>query len=196
MVKKVQRKPAKPQSAGLKGKGKATAKVAKPSSKRAKPTVKQPAPKKSGPKKPAVVQVIPPPHPPPVFRGEKKRQYDALMSLRARFMSQMKFHSDEALDAVKNSSGELASMSTHMADAGSDNFLHDMELNMMTSEGNVIELIDEAIERLVEGDYGQCLECGCPINPKRLEAIPYAQYCIRCKTARERRGEAGFSENG
>ncbi len=122
----------------------------------------------------------------PNFRGDKKKSYDALMALRDRVCAQMKFHSDEALDAVKNSSGELTSMSTHMADAGSDNFLHDMELNLMTSEGNVIELIDEAIERLIDGDYGKCLDCGCDINPERLEAMPYAQCCIRCKSAREK----------
>jgi DnaK suppressor protein len=124
----------------------------------------------------------------PVFRGEKKKSYDALLLLREKISSQMKFHSDEALDAVKNSSGELTSMSTHMADAGSDNFMHDMELNLMTSEGNVIELIDEAIERLVNDEYGKCIDCGCNINPERLEAIPYAQCCIRCKTAREKNG--------
>jgi DnaK suppressor protein len=124
----------------------------------------------------------------PAFRGEKKKSYDALLALREKISSQMKFHSDEALDAVKNSSGELTSMSTHMADAGSDNFMHDMELNLMTSEGNVIELIDEAIERLVDDEYGKCIDCGCNINPERLEAIPYAQCCIRCKSAREKNG--------
>ena len=122
----------------------------------------------------------------PNFRGDKKKHYDALMALRDKICAQMKFHSDEALDAVKNSSGELTSMSTHMADAGSDNFLHDMELNLMTNEGNVIELIDEAIERLIDGDYGKCLDCGCDINPERLVAMPYAQCCIRCKSAREK----------
>lgn len=121
----------------------------------------------------------------PKFRGEKKKYYDALMILRGKFTGQMKFHSDEALDAVKNSTGEMTSMSTHMADAGSDNFLHDMELNMMTTEGNVIELIDEALQRLVEDEFGKCLECGCAITPARLDAIPYAQYCIRCKAIHE-----------
>jgi DnaK suppressor protein len=75
-----------------------------------------------------------------------------------------------------------------MADAGSDNFMHDLELNLMTGEGNVIELIDEAIQRLIDDDYGKCLECGGPINAERLKAIPYAQYCIRCKSLFEKNG--------
>jgi DnaK suppressor protein len=45
--------------------------------------------------------------------------------------------------------------------------------------------VDEALERIEEGEYGFCLECGEPINPKRLAVDPAASLCIRCATAAE-----------
>jgi DnaK suppressor protein len=45
--------------------------------------------------------------------------------------------------------------------------------------------IDAALNRIVEGDFGQCFECGAPINPKRLEADPTATLCISCAEALE-----------
>ncbi|MFA6292339.1 MAG: TraR/DksA C4-type zinc finger protein, partial [Victivallales bacterium] len=49
----------------------------------------------------------------------------------------------------------------------------------------VIEMIDEAIERLASGEFGKCLDCGCMISSERLEAKPHARFCIKCKTLRE-----------
>ena len=123
----------------------------------------------------------------PQFRGEKKRHYEALMNLRDQIIEQFRFHSDEALSTNDNA-GEKNGMSTHMADLGSDNFLHDMELSMLTNEGEVLEMIDEAVQRLISGDYGKCMDCGCEIGSKRLDAKPYAIFCVKCKSVREKHG--------
>ena len=40
--------------------------------------------------------------------------------------------------------------------------------------------IGRALDRLDSGDYGTCTRCGEPINPARLEALPYADFCIAC----------------
>lgn len=47
-----------------------------------------------------------------------------------------------------------------------------------------LRLIDAALQRLDNGEYGECQECGEPINPKRLEIDPTALYCIECAAAR------------
>ena len=121
----------------------------------------------------------------PKFKGKKKAYYEALMKTRGSLMEQVKFHTDEALNYQKNSAGERAGMSTHMADLGSDNFRHDLELGLLTNEGDALELVEEAIQRLEAGDFGKCLDCGCKINQARLEAMPYALFCINCKSIRE-----------
>lgn len=40
--------------------------------------------------------------------------------------------------------------------------------------------IDAALARVADGSYGRCLECGEPINPERLEVLPFATLCISC----------------
>ena len=54
-----------------------------------------------------------------------------------------------------------------------------------------LELIDQALQRLADGRYGRCETCGGPINPERLEALPYATQCIRCQQQVERQGRRG-----
>lgn len=53
--------------------------------------------------------------------------------------------------------------------------------------------IEDALDRIEEGSYGICEDCEQPIAPRRLEAIPWATYCVRCQ---ERRDDmAGNSED-
>ena len=46
-----------------------------------------------------------------------------------------------------------------------------------------------AIRRIHEGSFGTCLQCEEDIHPKRLSAVPWAQYCIRCQEMADRRPE-------
>ena len=46
-----------------------------------------------------------------------------------------------------------------------------------------LRLIEEGLDRLDSGDYGICLSCDQPIPPKRLQAVPWARYCVRCQEA-------------
>lgn len=176
-------------------KAKATAKpVAKPAAKTpvkapvkataAKPVAKTlakavaMAPAKAKPKKEEMLE----------FAGKKKLYYEALLAVKDQIASQMKFHSDEALKPDKDSAGQRAGMATHMADLGSDNSLHDMELKLLTEEADVVQMIDEAIQRLKDDEYGICLDCGGKISHERLVAKPYALYCVVCKSRMEKEG--------
>ena len=116
----------------------------------------------------------------------KKYYTSLLLELRSVFSEQVEFHKEDALSSKKDSAGERAGMATHMADLGSDNFRHDLELGLMSDEGDVLEMIDEALQRIESSEYGICLECGCEINPQRLEAKPYARFCVKCKSAFEK----------
>jgi DnaK suppressor protein len=44
-----------------------------------------------------------------------------------------------------------------------------------------LRLVEEALDRLESGDYGICQHCEQPIAPKRLNAIPWARYCVACQ---------------
>ena len=52
-------------------------------------------------------------------------------------------------------------------------------------ESQLIEDIDEALQRIDDGTYGQCARCGKPIDEKRLEAMPTARYDAKCQAAIE-----------
>ena len=44
-----------------------------------------------------------------------------------------------------------------------------------------LELVDRALARIEDGSFGTCLRCGKPIAAERLEALPWAGYCIECQ---------------
>ena len=44
-----------------------------------------------------------------------------------------------------------------------------------------LRLVNEALDRLNSGDYGTCLRCEEPIPAKRLQALPWARYCVPCQ---------------
>jgi RNA polymerase-binding transcription factor DksA len=73
---------------------------------------------------------------------------------------------------------ELADYDQHPADEGTET--HDQELDettdmMLAAEAENVEL---ALQRLAEGKYGRCIDCGKEIPRERLEAIPEAVRCI------------------
>ena len=77
-------------------------------------------------------------------------------------------------------SGDLSSMPIHMADIGSDNFEQEFTLSLMENEEETLDLIEMALERIEDGTYGQCDECGVKIPKARLNALPYAPFCVKC----------------
>ena len=86
---------------------------------------------------------------------------------------------DEALNKSRlDASGDLSSMPIHMADIGSDNFEQEFALELMDSERKLLREIDDSLERIEQGIYGKCGGTGKPISKARLEAKPWARYCV------------------
>jgi RNA polymerase-binding transcription factor DksA len=48
--------------------------------------------------------------------------------------------------------------------------------------------IDNALSRVADGSYGVCAGCTQPIPPRRLEALPFATYCVQCQSVADKRG--------
>jgi RNA polymerase-binding transcription factor DksA len=95
----------------------------------------------------------------------------------------------QGLEAARSgNAGELSHMPLHMADVGSDNYEQEFMLGLMESERKTILEIDEALQRIVDRTFGVCLASAKPISRPRLEAKPWARYCIEVARDRERRG--------
>jgi DnaK suppressor protein len=105
----------------------------------------------------------------------------ALEEMRTRLRGDVSTMADAALRKTRSeSSGDLSSMPIHMADIGSDAFEQEFTLSLMATEGETLELVEQALDRIRTRKYGTCEECGGVITKKRLEAIPFAPMCIRC----------------
>jgi len=78
---------------------------------------------------------------------------------------------------------------THIADLGTDVFEKNLELDLTNSEGKILQAIGEALERINAEEFGTCELCGKTIPKNRLEALPYARYCIECQREKEKSGE-------
>ena len=86
---------------------------------------------------------------------------------------------DESLKKSRlDASGDLSSMPIHMADLGTDNYEQEFALGLMDSERKLLREIDDALERVEQGTYGICEGTGRQIPKARLEAQPWARYCV------------------
>ncbi len=86
---------------------------------------------------------------------------------------------EEALRTSRlDAAGDLSSMPIHMADLGTDNFEQEFALGLMDSERKILTEIRDALQRIDQGTFGICEGTGKPIAKARLNANPWARYCI------------------
>ncbi|MDB4678714.1 TraR/DksA family transcriptional regulator [Rhodopirellula sp.] len=70
-------------------------------------------------------------------------------------------------------------------DAAADSVQDELNSQLVEVESRELSAIEEAIERINQGTYGDCESCGKPIPLTRLRAIPYATDCIGCRREAE-----------
>lgn len=75
----------------------------------------------------------------------------------------------------------------HLADDASELFLRERNIALRSNAEELIAQIDSALRRIESGSYGTCARCGKQIAAERLEALPYASYCITCQAEVERK---------
>ena len=88
-------------------------------------------------------------------------------------------------NALNKDHSRTTSMPTSLAELGSDNFDQELTLSLLGNENDALDQIEAAIERIDDGRYGRCEECGVKIPKSRLEAIPYAALCVGCASQQE-----------
>jgi RNA polymerase-binding protein DksA len=121
-------------------------------------------------------------------KRDRKRFKKQLEELRDDLTEGLTHLSDNNLNrSQRDSTGDLSGYSYHMADVGTDSFGREMELNIASGENERLRMIEEALERIEEGTYGQCVSCDGKISVERLKAIPYARLCIECARESEKK---------
>src|ERR1700752_4619621 len=74
----------------------------------------------------------------------------------------------------------------------------ELAIRNLDRESNLLRNVRGALSRMADGSYGVCMHCEEDIKPKRLEAVPWTKYCIRCQEAADRHefeSESGESIN-
>ncbi len=65
------------------------------------------------------------------------------------------------------------------------NYSKNVMLAVSENESRQLVFINEALERIADEEYGLCQNCEKDINPKRLNAVPWARYCLNCQELQE-----------
>ena len=104
-----------------------------------------------------------------------------------------KFNSDKIKDkliaerellAMKLSSNDLSvddAETPDPVDLAVRNYSKNVMLAVSENESKQLVLINEALTRIADDEYGICQNCEKEINPKRLDAVPWARYCLDCQ---------------
>ncbi len=68
-----------------------------------------------------------------------------------------------------------------IADKAANSYTKEFLFHQSNNDRQLLQLVEEALNRIREGAYGECVNCGNELNAKRLEAVPWTRYCINCQ---------------
>jgi DnaK suppressor protein len=110
---------------------------------------------------------------------------EKLHAIRARLRGDVSTMAQVALRKSGMEGSDNAGMPIHMAELGSDNFEQEFTISLMETDEDMLGMIEAALDRISEGNFGQCVQCDGQIAKARLNAIPYTPVCIKCAEAAE-----------
>jgi RNA polymerase-binding protein DksA len=110
-----------------------------------------------------------------------------LLEERARVLKELGHYTEHFTSSLQASDGDLSSYSFHMADQGTDAMEREKAFLFASQEGRYLWHLNQALRRMyaTSGKYGKCEQCGEDIGFDRLDALPHARLCIRCKAKEE-----------
>lgn len=106
------------------------------------------------------------------------RYREALLGLRSHLDAQA-----TALVAEVDDAFDAADRAEHQADIA-------LKIGLANHEATIRKEVDDALDRIDSGAFGICERCQAAISARRLRALPYARYCVRCEREKESAVEA------
>jgi DnaK suppressor protein len=101
-----------------------------------------------------------------------------LLELERRLSARVESGHEAAREQVRDSPGDAADAS--VADEAQSE-----EFTEAEGDAATLQQVRDALQRIEEGTFGRCVVDGGPIEPKRLEAVPWTPYCLRHERERE-----------
>jgi RNA polymerase-binding protein DksA len=110
---------------------------------------------------------------------------ERLLAERARVQEALDYIHEENRGQLEDDREEIPS-DNHPGDAATSTFDRELDATLEGNEERLLQAIDAALQRIENGTYGICRTCGQPIDPERLEALPWTTQDIDCKRREER----------
>ena len=104
---------------------------------------------------------------------------DMLMKKRGELVQEIARRSKASTESSAQDIGDIL-------DSVSEERTRELDLILTDREKRKLAQIDDAIDRIEEGTYGLCEECGIKIPKARLKVLPFAIYCVECQEKNER----------
>lgn len=103
----------------------------------------------------------------------------------------------QILEFLKRLDDETKELDTDSAQDIADQSVFTMSKESLfertSQQRTALRLVEEALRRISDGSFGICASCGDDISARRLEALPWTQYCLRCQEAIEDEGGSSSS---
>ena len=119
---------------------------------------------------------------------EKKAEVkERLLSRKQRLWQEVK---QQLKSSIGDGYQEMLATARDEEDQASVSLLAETQLALLGPKRQELEAIEEALQRLEHGTYGQCENCGLNIEPRRLEIMPETPLCRNCQQMREKLAKA------
>jgi DnaK suppressor protein len=111
----------------------------------------------------------------------------ALLEERKRIEGAIEYLHRETPGSLEDETEEvLGGSDNHLGDAAAGTLDREIDYTLEEQSEQVLAQIDASLERIEDGSFGTCTNCGKPIAEERLEARPWASLCIDCQREAER----------
>lgn len=119
-------------------------------------------------------------------KQEKTTSVDLdLDAVRERLLTQREEITDMYEHDLKTGLQTTDEQTDDLVDRANNSYNRELMFSLSDAERETLLKVEDALKRLDEGTYGTCASCGKLIGKPRLEAVPWARYCIKCQELAE-----------
>jgi DnaK suppressor protein len=129
------------------------------------------------PEKQVKIKQPAPPPAPPVQNNEPARK--AILAMRHKLLTEI---SEKPVPETLIATTDIGDL----VDQAGDERDRELSLLLTGRDKEKLQAINEALEKINEGSYGVCEECGDKIGAGRLKVMPLAKYCVSCQSKLEK----------
>ena len=105
-----------------------------------------------------------------------------LIAMKADLIQKLNERYNEALSFGSDSGGK------DFADEAYSIYNKNLMMGKVETDALKLQLVEQALQRIANETYGICIECEDDIDERRLEFVPFARFCIECKSELEKKG--------